>query len=299
MIIQKLRDTINEKINQKAKIYLIIRKLYIIYLFGGGGGVSYLQNYRQMMPGNSGGKESKIIKLKYDKKGLYLRTFTTDISLANSVLIGDFGNRMWNGEYVQVEKYLCSLKKENPVIIDAGANIGLFSRLILKCKPNARIYAIEPEMDNYNLLVKNTKEYSNVTCMKKGLWSKECFLKVIARGTGAWGFMVKEAERESPETISAISIENILNKYNIDKIDLLKMDVEGSEYEIFTANNLSWLDRCDAVVIETHDDIVKDADKTVNDVLANYGFKKHVHGENQFFIREKEIITGNDKGVKM
>lgn len=266
----------------KARIYAFIRDLYTIWLLGIGGGQFIY--FRDRMASECAEK-SKLLKLRYAGQKLSIRTFSTDMMLVDSILIGNFGNRMWMGEYWQVERYLQTINSDEPVVIDAGANVGLFTRVVLKRKPNAKFFSIEPERNNYNILKMNTEQYSNVVCMQKGLWSKECSLEVIERDTGNWGFMVKETEKVGEDIIDAISIDYLLNHYNIENIDLLKMDVEGSEYEIFSSENLEWLNKCHAIVIETHNNIVKGADEKVNSVLLSHGYKKSVWGENQFFLK--------------
>lgn len=253
------------------------RWLRVIKVFGILGGSKY-----QITPILR--KSSNLMKLKYDKHDLLLRSFSTDMMLADSILIGKFRNRKWVGEYTLVEKYLMKRKK-NPIVIDAGANIGLFTRWVLKRKPEAKIYAIEPEAENYKILKQNVKGYS-VECMQRGLWSKKCFLEVIPRDTGAWGFMVKEAPKEGINTVKAISVANMIEHFGIDEIDLFKIDIEGSEYELFRQADMSWLERCHALVVETHDHIVAGSDELVNRVLGEHGYRKYMYEENQFFIKE-------------
>lgn len=262
-----------------------IRGLHIIYQLGIRGGGKFIY-FRNRMAIKCTGK-CKLLKLRYAGQKLSIRTFSTDIMLVDSILIGNLENKIWMGEYWQVERYLQTINSDKPVVIDAGANIGLFTRVVLKRKPNAKIFSIEPQINNYKILKMNTEEYNNVVCMQKGLWSKECSLEVIERETGDWGFMVKQTEKNGEDIIDAISIEYLLNHYNIENIDLIKMDIEGSEYEIFSSGNLEWLNKCSAIVIETHNHIVKGADEKVNHVLQQHGYKKSVWGENQFFYRDK------------
>lgn len=203
------------------------------------------------------------------------------------MIIGRFINRKWTGEYTQVEEYLRQLSEKELIIIDAGANIGLFSRLILKEKPASKIYAIEPEKNNYQLLKTNTKGY-DVKTIRGGIWSHDCNLNVVSRDTGDWGFTVKEVSKRDGNTINATCIDSLVRKYKLNRIDLLKMDVEGSEYEIFNSDNLQWLDLCNAIVIETHDHIIKGSNELVNRILFDRGFIKFSYEENQLFIKNQE-----------
>lgn len=87
-------------------------------------------------------------------------------------------------------------------------------------------------------------------------------------------------------------LKDILINYKLDEIDLLKMDIEGSEYEIFSSQDLGWLDRCHALVVETHDHIVEGSDQLVNRVLKEHGFSKYTYEENQFFWKKKRSRHG-------
>ena len=71
--------------------------------------------------------------------------------------------------------------------------------------------------------------------------------------TGEWGFTVSECSREDAD-VRAFSIPGIMKKYGFPYIDILKMDIEGSEYEIFKDKKcLEWLPLVKVLIIETHD----------------------------------------------
>lgn len=262
----------------------ILKIIHIIHIFGTADAFKYI--YYRKIKKNGFANCGKEMKLHYDHHNLMVRIDSTDLILVKTILIGELVNRKWLGEYNQVEEFIKNLSVKHPIIVDAGANIGLFSRLILKKCPNARIYAIEPEESNYQLLKYNMRNYS-AKILRGGVWPHDCMLKVISRDTGNWGFIVKEVHSGDSSCINAISINSLMKKYNLERIDVLKMDVEGSEYEIFNSLDLDWLDVCQAIVIETHDHIVKGSDELVNRILLERGFVKSTYGENQLFIRKK------------
>lgn len=279
----------------KKEIVKLLRIVRVIYLFGVKNGLKYNHYYKKAK--NKLVNTKKEIKLKYDNGYLTMRTNSTDLLLAESMLIGKLVNGKWVGEYNQVEEHIKKLAKREVIIIDAGANIGLFSRLMLKENSRSKIYAVEPEENNYQLLKANTKRY-NTEILRGGIWSHDCKLNVIARDTGDWGFIVKEVNDDSDSfSINAVSIDSLIKKYNLKRIDLLKMDIEGSEYEIFKSNSLEWLDICSAIVIETHNHIIKGSDAVVNKVLSEKGFRKFTYEENQLFLRAEEGNVDEGKCV--
>lgn len=234
--------------------------------------------------------QNEIIELEFNKYHLFVRTNSTDVCLVDSVLIGKLIDGQWRGEYYQALDYLSSIGKDAPIIIDGGANIGIFSVACLNKKPNCKIIAIEPENRNFELLKRNIGYNCNL--IKGGIWSHSCKLELIDRKTGDWGFMVRETDRNDEDIIEAVSIHDIIMKFNLPQIDLLKLDIEGSEYEIFSNDYNVWLPYINAIVIETHDNIVDGCDETVTKVLLNEGFFLYAtYEENKLFVRKTLNIT--------
>jgi FkbM family methyltransferase len=139
-------------------------------------------------------------------------------------------------------------------VIDAGANIGLFSAFIKNKYPDASVVALEPEPSNFAQLQKNTAGFSNFYAENKGLWNKDCKLEVVTiEELGKWGTQVKES---AAGNIDAICVESLVAKYKIDVIDILKIDIETSEKFIFDNYN-AWLPKVKVVIIEFHDRLLE------------------------------------------
>ena len=117
--------------------------------------------------------------------------------------------------------------------------------------PNAKIICIEPDSENFALLQKNVAPYRDIVCENKGVWSRDTRLKISDKyGLGKWGMCVEEDEAGSVE---AITINSILQKYNWSEVDLLKIDIEGSEKQLFSKAEPEWLLKVKTIVIELHD----------------------------------------------
>lgn len=139
-------------------------------------------------------------------------------------------------------------------VVDAGANIGLFSLFIKDKYPEANIVALEPEPSNFAQVQKNLLGTVGFHAENKGLWNKDCKLDVIElEELGKWGTQVKES---SEGTVDAICIESLIEKYKIDVIDVLKIDIETSEKFIFD-NYSAWLPKVKVVIIEFHDRLLE------------------------------------------
>ncbi len=92
------------------------------------------------------------------------------------------------------------------------------------------------------------------------LWGSSGSLVVTDPGSGAWGFQTSQPDGEldeaqkllKKEQVDALTLEDVIREYSIDRIDLLKLDIEGSEVEVF-ASSSGWIDRVDAICVELHD----------------------------------------------
>lgn len=156
-------------------------------------------------------------------------------------------------QVVTREEYGVELAQRPTTIVDAGANIGLASAYFASRYPEARILAIEPEAQNFELLLKNTAPYPNIQAVRAALWSESGVIGVVDSGTGAWGFRT-EASSESlvANSVRAATLDELLDEYGFDHVDLLKMDIEGAEVEVF-ADTSEWIDRVNVVVAELHE----------------------------------------------
>lgn len=212
------------------------------------------------------------VNLKKNKYPILIRTNSSDICLIFSICFAG----EYNLEY--------PLKKTDKLcIIDAGANIGLFSIEMANKFPESFIVAIEPDLDNFKLLEKNTKKYPNIICINKGLWSEKCWLKVHSE-LPSYGITVEKAEEKEAD-IEAIDVDYLIEKYHLSAIDIMKMDIEGSEYQIFTDDNISWISRVKMFIIESHDYLFPGCRKQIDKVLtADYNFRIFEHGEDTIYL---------------
>jgi len=210
------------------------------------------------------------IKLTNYKYSVILRNNTTDISVFYQVFLE--------------RSYQFNIKAEPRVIIDCGANIGLSTVFFKHRYPKAKVIAIEPEISNFKMLELNTKMYNNVHCLNYGIWNKSTNLIIKDNNLGNWGFMVEEVDYKNETTIPAISIDEIIEKFNIKQIDILKNDIEGSEKELFQENFKTWLSKTKLLIIELHDGLNNGSSKSFFSAISNYEFSMIRKNENLVFF---------------
>jgi FkbM family methyltransferase len=166
------------------------------------------------------------------------------------------------------------------LIIDAGANVGYSTIFFARRFPRAHVVALEPEAGNFAMLRENTAGLANVTAMQCALWCRKCHLRIENPDDPSWSFMITEAAGPSPDAIEATTIPDILRAVNRSRVDLLKLDIEGSERELFSAGFEDWLPEIEALVVELHDWMRPGCARSFYRALADYDFNQYQRNEN-------------------
>lgn len=180
---------------------------------------------------------------------LWLRANTSDRQVFSQVFVE--------------REYACLDNVAHPqLIIDCGANVGYTSAFFLSRFPSAHLVAVEPDPGNFAMLQKNLGGYgTRVTAVRTAVWSHAVGLK-LSRGADDdrdWAVQVRPLrDNEAPDLI-ATDIGHLLESSGFDRIDILKIDVEHAEVEIFGRGFESWLDRVDHIAIELHGEDAHDA----------------------------------------
>jgi FkbM family methyltransferase len=208
-----------------------------------------------------------------------LRLGSSDISVFNGIF-------RW-------QEYGWDLDRAPRVIIDGGAYIGLSAIYFTLRYPGVRVIAVEASEANYDLLVRNTKDFPNVEPVHAALWPQAGSLVLTDPGTGLGGLQVRDAAGHnsqpapeggpSPDSVRAITIDDILRDHQLDRVDLLKVDIEGAEKELFAAP-APWLSQVDAICIELHDWFKVGCSRTFFAAVEDFSVEAW-RGENVFVAR--------------
>jgi FkbM family methyltransferase len=140
-------------------------------------------------------------------------------------------------------------------IVDCGANIGLTTLYLLHHYPAAQAVVVEPDAGNMRVCRRNLAPFARrVTFVQSGVWSASLPL-VVERGRyadgGEWSFQVRPAMTGEQADLIAQTVDDLLNAGDFPRADILKMDIEAAEAELF-AGPTEWLDRVRMLVIELH-----------------------------------------------
>jgi len=175
------------------------------------------------------------------------------------------------GEIFLDHIYNIPLPIEPKNIIDAGANVGLASRFFKMKYPDASIVLIEIDAGNIEMIHKNMAEQPNITILNKGLYNTSTYFKIYDPYNATNSFVVKESD-ETDYDIQSVTIDQILKEQNWNEVDILKIDIEGAEKQLFESNYESWLPKVKILMVETHDRMVPKCSITVMKALDRFGF---------------------------
>lgn len=177
-------------------------------------------------------------------------------------------------EIFDKEIYCFDTGNPKPLIIDAGANIGLASIYLKLRFPEARVIAFEPDEDIARFYKKNIQSFGfeGVDLIQKGLWSTEGNLKFSSEGADAGSFIDSESKTANVISIPVTTLSPYLNQ----KVDFLKIDIEGAELAVLEEcrERLPMIER---LFVEYHSFEGQDQglSKTFN-ILEKAGFRLHV-----------------------
>ena len=132
-------------------------------------------------------------------------------------------------EIFEKQIYRFQPQRANPIIIDCGANMGLSVLFFSKYYPDAKIIAFEPEQKILDVLQENIRSYqlNQVDLHSTAVWDEKTTLHFFTDG-GMGGSVTNQYSQQVPVSIPTERLADFLDQ----RIDLLKMDIEGAEFRV-------------------------------------------------------------------
>ena len=146
---------------------------------------------------------------------------------------------------------------DGEVIVDAGANIGLFTIYVARQNPRCTVVALEPFAENFQYLQANVAQarMKNVTCCEVALGAGFGKGQMQAVGTRSLDHVLR-VDSHQADGVPVIPLSGLFDLVRAQEIDFLKVDIEGSEHDVFAAASPELLDRFKRIAMEYHDQIV-------------------------------------------
>lgn len=142
--------------------------------------------------------------------------------------------------------------KENDVIIDIGSHIGMFALYASQYCKKGKIFCFEPVKENYELLLENLaiNKISNVLAINKAISEIDGNVTMYLNNDDSGHNLIEKTENVIQ--VSSTSLKTFFDNNIIKKYDLIKIDCEGSEYNIIESLPNSYFKNIEKIIIEYH-----------------------------------------------
>jgi FkbM family methyltransferase len=170
-------------------------------------------------------------------------------------VVSDYGELQVMRDIVLDEEYVLPAI-EPETILDLGANIGLASAWFRAHYPAARIVAVEPDPDTFAKLERNLGADDAVTLVQAAVGRESGEVDLFRPPGYSIASSVSEAHADggSSTRVRACTIDELCAEHRLDRLDLLKLDVEGAELDAL--DGFSRLDNVGTIIGEVHRDLL-------------------------------------------
>lgn len=156
--------------------------------------------------------------------------------------------------------------KKNPIVVDIGSNIGEFGNLVLSLNPGTKCFAIEPQEE----LKPWNKHFYGFYCVAISSSNKNA---TLTNGCG-WTASTKDGFYDGDAIdVPATTLDELCKMESINHIDVLKIDVDGAEQDVFDGAS-RMLNRCDWIIVESNGALPSGFDWVTNNGYDFVGKRK-------------------------
>lgn len=216
---------------------------------------------------------------------------TTSVSISNfDFKIPDAKSFIW--QYHEIfgnESYKFETPSSQPIIYDCGSNVGTSVLYLKQLYPSSIIHAFEPDPSVFAFLQSNVEnnKIEGVVLHEAAAWTENATLQFSSEGADAGKV---DAKNSSAISVKAVDLKSLLEKEQ--RVDFLKMDIEGAEYEVLE-HCQDALSRVQNIFVECHSyTAVSQKISSILTILNQQGFRYYIHNESMrkspFVNRKKE-----------
>jgi FkbM family methyltransferase len=198
----------------------------------------------------AGVRGKPLAKLRWRGHDVFYRPATSDPLAIYQVLLRRHGKA----------EYFLPPALQPEIILDIGSNIGASILFFHEQFPAARIYGFEPHPETFRVLQKNVGSLPSVEVFNYGLGAADATISFPFDGADFSRFLSKDktADWSGPLSPTFCEVKHagaVVKNLGLTKVDLIKIDCEGAEYDVLTALPLDLLRECKWIVGEMHDEL--------------------------------------------
>jgi FkbM family methyltransferase len=203
-------------------------------------------------------------------------------------------NEIFNGRIYEFKP-----DNDSPVIIDCGSNMGLSVLFFLRIYKNATVIAFEPDEQIFGYLQRNVESQglNNVSLNNQAVWIEDTSLEFSCSG-GMGGHLEKSSNNGTSVTVDAVD----LNRFIRTPVDLLKIDIEGAEFDVLKSCRENLIN-VKNIFVEYHSDIK--GEQHLDDILLmlkECGFRYHLKesfSQNRPFVDRRLVCDKFDMAINV
>jgi FkbM family methyltransferase len=144
-------------------------------------------------------------------------------------------------------------RRDRPVILDAGGNIGLAAIWLARAFPKAVVVSIEPERHNFALLTRNVAPFGQQIISVLGAVAERAKCMTIANpDAGSGAFRVEECSSPGSQDVIGYPVCDLVAMVPNGVLFIAKLDIEGSQKDVFT-RNIAWVSDVRLIILELED----------------------------------------------
>jgi len=169
--------------------------------------------------------------------------------------------------------------KKDDIVIDIGSHIGYFTIYAAKNAHKGTVYSIEPYIESFKILKKNLK-LNNLTNVKPfhiaiSKVTEQITLYIDKNNQIGNSIFQTDATTES-EKVDSFSLGDFVKSNKIEKIDFLKIDCEGAEFEILLNLDKELIKNINKISVEVHENNITNSLDELVDFLSKNNFKVNI-----------------------
>ena len=147
---------------------------------------------------------------------------------------------------------------------------------------------------------KNVAAFPTIKPIHAAIFTNEGFVELEDPADEAWAYRIKSTNSSSPNDnssktnrVRATTIQHLLSESGRQQIDLIKLDIEGAEFDLFESGDLGWLEHTRVLLIECHDNIRPGCSELIHKKMVERNFQSIKTPAYQNTLYHKLNLTSN------